>query len=273
MFATTKQRSSIGSALNMSRLIFHSVVRKIRQSHRVPLMSIFSSILQTVMFVLAFLLMFDMLGMRGTAIRGDFVLYIMSGIFLFQVHTQSVGAVSGAESSASPMMQHAPMNTIISICAAAISSLYTQVIALSCILLVYYVGIQRFEIHDPIGCLGMVLLAWGSGCAIGLAVYAFKPWAPGFVGIISTVYQRANMLASGKMFVANTLPTTMLAMFDWNPLFHVIDQARGYTFINYMPRNSTLEYPLKITLAFVFIGLIVQYYTNKRVSDSWSARD
>lgn len=273
MFATTKQRSSIGSALNMSRLIFHSVVRKIRQSHRVPLMSIFSSILQTVMFVLAFLLMFDMLGMRGAAIRGDFVLYIMSGIFLFQVHTQSVGAVSGAESSASPMMQHAPMNTIISLCAAAISSLYTQVMALGCILLVYYVGIQRFEIYDPIGCLGMVLLAWGSGCAIGLAVYAFKPWAPGFVGIISTVYQRANMLASGKMFVANTLPTTMLAMFDWNPLFHVIDQARGYTFINYMPRNSTLEYPLKITLAFVFIGLIVQYYTNKRVSDSWSARD
>lgn len=146
MFATTKQRSSIGSALNMSRLIFHSVVRKIRQSHRVPLMSIFSSILQTVMFVLAFLLMFDMLGMRGAAIRGDFVLYIMSGIFLFQVHTQSVGAVSGAESSASPMMQHAPMNTIISLCAAAISSLYTQVMALSCILLVYYVGIQRFEI-------------------------------------------------------------------------------------------------------------------------------
>jgi len=150
MFATTKQRSSIGSALNMSRLIFHSVVRKIRQSHRVPLMSIFSSILQTVMFVLAFLLMFDMLGMRGAAIRGDFVLYIMSGIFLFQVHTQSLGAVSGAESSASPMMQHAPMNTIISICAAAISSLYTQVMALSCILLVYYVGIQSWHYFNCI---------------------------------------------------------------------------------------------------------------------------
>jgi hypothetical protein len=31
---------------------------------------------------------------------------------------------------------------------------------------------------------------------------------------------------------ANTMPYFMLAMFDWNPLFHLIDQARGFTFIN-----------------------------------------
>ncbi len=35
------------------------------------------------------------------------------------------------------------------------------------------------------------------------------------------------MIASGKMFVANMLPTSMLLMLDWNPLFHCIDQARG----------------------------------------------
>lgn len=41
------------------------------------------------------------------------------------------------------------------------------------------------------------------------------------------------MIASGKMFVANTLPNFMLAMFDWNPLLYTIDQARGFAFINY----------------------------------------
>jgi ABC-type polysaccharide/polyol phosphate export permease len=73
----------------------------------------------------------------------------------------------------------------------------------------------------------MYLLAWGSGCAIGLIFMALKPWAPDVVTIVQLVYVRANMIASGKMFVANTLPGFMLAMFDWNPLFHIIDQTRG----------------------------------------------
>jgi ABC-type polysaccharide/polyol phosphate export permease len=45
--------------------------------------------------------------------------------------------------------------------------------------------------------------------------------------VFSSICQRANMIASGKMFVANALPGFMLAMFGWNPLFHCIDQARG----------------------------------------------
>ena len=74
------------------------------------------------------------------------------------------------------------------------------------------------------------------------------------------------------MILANTLPPTMLALFDWNPLFHIIDQARGFAFINYNPRNSNLDYPITLTIVFFVLGLIIQYYTNKRVSASWFAR-
>jgi hypothetical protein len=72
----------------------------------------------------------------------------------------------------------------------------------------------------------MFLLAWASGCAIGILLYGLMPWAPSFISLLSTIYQRANMIFSGKMMLGNTLPATMLVMFDWNPLFHIIDQAR-----------------------------------------------
>ena len=62
--------------------------------------------------------------------------------------------------------------------------------------------------------LGMLLLSWASGVAIGMVLLALKPWMPAVVGIFTQVYSRANMIASGKMFVANTLPSFMLAMFD-----------------------------------------------------------
>jgi hypothetical protein len=44
-------------------------------------MSLLMEMLQAVVFTMAFLLMFQFLRMRGAKLRGDFVLYIMSGIF------------------------------------------------------------------------------------------------------------------------------------------------------------------------------------------------
>lgn len=272
MFHVRKPQSGLGNALNLMRIIYHATVRHVRKSQRTPIMSLIMNMMQTLMFVLVFLIMFQILGMRGSALRGDFVLYVMSGIFLYMVHTQAVAAVSGAEGPTSPMMQHAPMNTVVAISSAALSSLYTQFFSMTVILGVYYIGFNAFVVHDPIGAIAMIMLAWLSGCAIGLVVMALKPWSPAFVGILSTIYQRANMIASGKMFVANTLPSSKLVLFDWNPLFHVIDQARGFTFVNYNPRNSDPYYAAEVAVAFLMIGLVGEYYTRKRASSSWSAK-
>lgn len=272
MFRSHKTQSSAGFALNIALQIFHGTVRNVRQKHRSPILSLVFEMMQSAMFVLAFFLFFQVLGLRGSAIRGDFVIYIMTGIFLFLTHTKAVGAVGGAEGSTAPMMQHAPMNTAITISSAALSSLYLQTLSMLTILLVYYVIFSPFVIDDPIGAFLMFLLAWFTGCAIGLLMFAIKPWAPTFTNILKMLYQRANMIASGKMFVANTLPSFMLAMFDWNPLFHTIDQARGFAFANYNPHNSSITYPIYVGIALVSLGLIGEYYTRKRASLSWAAK-
>ena len=151
-------------------------------------------------------------------------------------------------------------------------ALYVQVLSLFVILFVYHVAFVPLEIEQPIAAFGMLLIAWFTGCALGMVLLALKPWFPTFVSIFSMVYQRANMIASGKMFVANTLPSFMLAMFDWNPLFHAIDQARGYAFINYNPRYSNWEYPMWVGLVLLMIGLMGEFYTRKHASLSWDAR-
>ena len=209
-----KPQTPIGIALNIAELIYHSVVRSVRKTHNNAFLAIAMNMLQTVVFVLAFYVMFSLLGLRGAAIRGDFLIYIMSGVFLFMTHTKTLSAVVGSEGPASPMMQHAPMNTVISITSAALGALYIQVLSLCLILFVYHVAFTPFEIDDPIGAFAMLLVAWFTGGALGLVLLALKPWFPTFVSIFTTVYQRANMIASGKMFVANTLPSYMLAMFD-----------------------------------------------------------
>jgi len=270
--STRKPKGGLSSALSMAELIYHSVVRSVRKQHNNAFVAIAINVLQTVMFVAAFYFMFSVLGLRSAALRGDFLIYIMSGIFLYLTHIKALGAVMGAEGPASPMMQHAPMNTIIAIVSAAVGALYIQVLSLFLVLFAYHVAWTPVHIEQPMEAFGMVVLAWFAGCALGLLFLAVKPWAPALVGILAMVYQRANMIASGKMFVANTLPSFMLAMFDWNPLFHVIDQARGFAFINYNPRYSNWEYALWIGAVFIMIGLMGEFYTRRHASLSWEAR-
>ncbi|MCE8538967.1 ABC transporter permease [Ruegeria pomeroyi] len=272
MFRYRQHKSMISGAITMAELIFHNVVRSVRQGHSNAYAALGKNMMQVLVFVMVFYLMFSMLGLRGSAIRGDFLLYILSGIFLFMVHIKTVGAVAGAEGPNSAMMKHAPMNTIIAILSAAIGSLYTQVLTLLLILFGYHVAFKPVEIADPAGAFGMLMLSWFTGFAVGLVFLSIKPWAPMLVGVMTTLYQRANMIASGKMFVANTLPGYMLAMFDWNPLFHAIDQCRGFVFRNYFPHNSDWHYSLWLGIILIMIGLMGEFYTRRHVSASWYAR-
>ena len=272
MFKTARPRSSLHSAILILELIYHSTVRSIRKGHGNAVVALVLNIMTAIIMVMAFYVMFSVLGIRGAKLRGDFLLFMMSGIFLYLTHIKALGAVVGAEGPSSPMMQHAPMNTIISISSAAIGALYIQVLSLFVILFVYHVAFTPITIYQPIPAFGMVLLAWFTGVAVGLVLLAIKPWFPTFVSIFMTVYQRANMIASGKMFVVNSLPPFMFKMFAWNPLFHNIDQARGYVFINYFPHKTSLTYPLYVGLGLLVIGLMGEFYTRQYASRSWDAR-
>ncbi len=270
-FRQNHQRTTVGIILSLAELTYVATVRKVRQSHANALIALLLNMLQSVLFILAFYFMFTVLGTRGMAVRGDFVIYLLTGIFLYLTHIKAMGAVLGAEGPASPMMQHAPMNTIVAIASSAFASLYIQILSLFFILVGVHVILNPVVIENWSGVIAMFILSWASGCAIGLVLLALKPWMPEVVSIIQTVYSRANMIASGKMFVVNTLPGFMLPWFSWNPLFHLIDQARGFAFNNYFPNHTNWEYPIYFTLAFIMLGLMGDFYTRKHVSASWMA--
>ncbi|WP_380056070.1 ABC transporter permease [Falsihalocynthiibacter sp. SS001] len=267
----THKQGGLYSAFTLLELIYHATVREVRKTHGNAIIGLLLNMMQTVVLVLVFYLMFSVLGLRGTAVRGDFLLYIMSGIFLFLTHTKAMGAVVGSAGPTSPMMLHAPMNTIVAIASSALSSLYIQVLSMTVVLFLYHTAFTPVVINQPVGAFAMLLLSWATGVAVGMVFLALKPWFPGFVALASTIYARANMIASGKMFLAKTLPGWMLSMFDWNPLFHTIDQARGFVFINYVATVSSISYPVKVTIALTMIGLMGEFYTRRHASLSWSA--
>lgn len=260
------------AAFTLAELIFHAAVRVIRKGHGNAILGLGVNIVQTLMLVAVFYGVFLLVGMGPRGIRGDYLLYVMTGIFLFMCHVKAMTAVVQSEGPTSPMMKHAPMNTYVAIGAAALSTLYIQILSMVVVLFLYHAIWTPIVVHDAFGALLMLLLAWFSGVALGLIFLALKPWAPNLVQILSGFYARANMFASGKMFVANLLPGYLLPYFDWNPLFHIIDQARGFTFLNYTPHYTSVEYAVWVTLGALLVGLMGEAYTRKSASLSWGAR-
>lgn len=259
-----------GAATATLALIYHVTVYNIRKRNRNPIMGIIVDIARSVVLIVGFLLMYWMIGVRQSPVRGDFGLYVMSGIFLYITNITAVGAVAGAGGASSALLKHEPITTAVLITSAALAALYRSVFAAMVIAGAYYLY-QPYVIDKPLGAMAMLLLAWFSGCAVGMLFLSLRPWNPSLVEILTQIYSRANMIASGKMFLANALPPFVLVFFDWNPLFHIIDQARGYTFINYTPHNSSLTYPIVVTLSLLMVGLMAEFVTRRSVSLSWSA--
>jgi len=274
MFNQQRSTTHRQTALANLTLIYNAAVRGARLSHRSPVIALFLSILQSILMIVVFYYFMTWTGLRnlGGGIRGPFLLYLITGIKLFMLHNKAIQSTMNSESSISALTLHAPMNVIIAICSSALSLLYMQVLTMLVIMFLYHSLYEPLTIYDPVAMFGMFLLAWFSGIAIGMIFKAAKPWFPRAVGMISSFYRRANMLTSGKMLLGNTIPASMLPFFQWNPLFHSIDQARGFAFINYNPFNSSISYAVYFSCTVITLGLISEFYTGKHVSASWSAK-
>lgn len=272
VFYFDRNKSLLGGAFTTGELIFHAVVRQVRSQHSNAALAILINIFQVLALVMVFYMIMSFMGPRVAKIRGEFLLYLLSGVFLYITHIRAVGTISGVGAGNNPMMLHSPMNMMVMLLAAAFGSLYTQMVTIIVILFVYSVGVGPLEIQNPGGAFGMLMLAWFTGCAVGVVFMALKPWFPTTAKILNTIYTRLNMIFSGKMFVANALGGTMLAMFAWNPLFHIVDQCRGFVFKNYYPRNTNWEYAVWVGLALLLIGLMGIFFTRQHVSQSWDAR-
>lgn len=271
MFQVRVNRSQASSLFATLAVTYHSIVRSARSGHRNAILALVFNMVQGVTLVAVFYLFFILLGLRSSPIRGDMLLFVMTGVFVFLTHIKSVKSCFGAGNPTNAMLLHGPMNALVSVMASAVGTLYQQILTVIVIFTIYHCVINPLVIHDPIAAMGLFLLAWFSGCAVGLFFGGLQPWFPKLSGIIMTLYRRAQMIASGKMVVVNTLPAFMLPYFDWNPLFHIIDQIRGAVFLHYNPHVTSVEYPIYVSLVLIVLGLMGLYFARLHVSVSWQA--
>ena len=248
-------------------LIYQSVVREVRTQSGNATFGILKEVGQIGMFMGMFYMFFTFMG-RTTAIRGDFMMFLLTGIILMLTHMKAIGSVRMASNATSQIMLHAPMTVILSILANAFAGLYLQLVAVILVVTVLWVFGMDLHVHNPGGLFVPVFFAWASGIGVGMIFMMVTPLAPSFMKAFTTMYMRAQMITSGKFMPAAYMPASLIGFFDWNPLFHCIDQARLATFVNYSKEVSSMSYAIWFTAVTILIGLMGEFWARHNFSKS-----
>lgn len=273
MHSQDSPRTLLDAASATLELIYHCTVREVRKSSGSASLGLVIVLAQNVAMILVFYLIYTMIGgLRAVAIRGDFAVYLVTGIFFLMTHNRTLSSVMSSANATSALMQHAPMTPVVSVAAAALSVLYEQIMTGLIIYAAVHYWNGQFPVHQPLDVVVPFLLCWTTGIAVGLIFKGLAPFAPRLVKMLARIYRIANMFTSGKLVPANYMGAQLLGWFTWNPLLHCIDQARGAAFVNYFPRYTNLVYPFWFTVSFVLLGLMIDHWLRRNMSASWSKR-
>lgn len=267
MTTASPSKSMFIGTLGFFELIFHSIVREVRTQSGTATLGIFKEVAQIVIFMGMFYVFFTFLG-RTTAIRGDFMMFLLTGIVLMLTHMKAISSVRSASNATSAIMQHAPMTVILSILSHAFAGLYLQFVAVVIVVLALWIFGMDLTVENPSGLALPVFFSWASGIAVGMIFLMVSPLAPSFFRTFSQLYMRAQMFTSGKFMPAAYMPSALIGFFDWNPLFHCIDQARLATFVNYNKEVSSMSYPMWFTAVALLLGLMGELWARQNLSKS-----
>lgn len=259
------RQGPLTQAYAFGSLVYSLVVRDLRTEHKNAALGILFSVAQPVFMGLFFYGFMYLIGSRGGQIRGDGLTYVVIGFVMFFTHIRTVSAVSMALRA--DMMNHQRLSPFLLICVKAISSFYKNVFALLIMLVLNYLLRDVYEMDDPLLFISAVFWCWMGGVAAGtifLALGRYFSWG----NLVNTTYIRIMFFTSGKFFVANKLSGDLRPFFDWNPLFHLMDQGRDAIFINYTARTTNMTYPILIILGMLVVGFLAEHHVRRHFNMS-----
>ena len=267
--ATGKTQREVKQSLLVSlqaflSLVYALTVRDLRVQQRNAALGILFAIATPIVTCLVFYVIIRLLKQSSaTPIRGDDLTYLLSGFMVFFLHTATVGGVAGAIMPS--MMPHQRATPFLFVCVKAFASLYTHMAAFAVILLFNYLIRGVWEMDHALLAIFTVLTAWLYGIGLGMILLALQRYVS-WANLVKIAYMRIMFFTSGKFFVGNTAP--MREMYDWNPLFHIIDQMRSAVFLNYTAKTTSLSYAWTWVFIVLVLGFLCESYVRRNYSMS-----
>ncbi len=204
--------------------------------------------------------MFSLIG-RSSLSGVPVALFLISGILPFKFFAKLLPQLAQAVAANKSLFAYRQVTAIDPIITRLIIETVTFVVVYTVILL--FMAWMGFEVwpDDLLALLGISALLIVIGAGVGLIMCsAVAHWED--AGKILAMAMMPMFFISGIFFCATMIPSQYWYLFEWNPIFHVLELSRDAMFASYTTPVGSWQYVGLWALASISIGLML-YQVNR----------
>ncbi len=204
--------------------------------------------------------MFSLIG-RSSLSGVPVALFILSGLLPFKFFSKLLPQLAQAVAANKSLFAYRQVTAIDPIITRIIIEAVTFLVVYTVILFVMaWMGFEVWP-DDILALLGISALLLVLGSGIGLIMCsAVAHWED--TGKILAMIMTPMFFISGIFFCATMIPSQYWYLFDWNPIFHVIELSRDAMFVSYTTPIGSWQYVGLWALVSISIGLML-YQVNR----------
>ncbi len=246
-----------------ARVVFSLILREARVRHGRARFGYAWAIVEPAALIVFLTMLFSQF--RTSALTTiDFATFFATGVLPFQMFRSTSQYVSTAIESNGPLFNYLPVKPIDAVIARSILEVCTLMVVM---VLVY--GFQVIVLDAPMprdvaGMALMILLIWMLALGIGLCLAVGRRHFASLPKVYGVVMGTSFFL-SCIFYSLNAVPSNAREYLVWNPLVHLVEGFRGYYLGGYRTPDVDLVYLFIWGFSLIFIGLLVEPMTKKKI--------
>lgn len=211
-------------------------------------------------------IIFSLIG-RSSISGVPVALLMISGIMPFKFFSKLLPQLASSVQSNKALFTYRQVSILDPLFTRLIIEVVTYIVVFCIILAVMAwlginVGMQDFLAFCMIN---ILLICLGLGLGISLCV-ATAYWQD--TSKLVAMVMMPMFMISGIFFTATMVPQNFIYLFDWNPIFHIIELIRQSMFVSYTSPVGDLQYVALCALVANAIGLMLYQVSRQRFISS-----
>lgn len=207
------------------------------------------------------------LALRKPSLGESFALYYASGFLPFTAYMDLSRKIAFALNFSKALLRYPRVTFMDAIIARLVLNSLTQ-IAIGALVLACVIPLSQSHVHIDIP---LVVLSYAMAISLAAGVGVFNCylfWRLPSWERIWGIITRPLFIASAIFFNFEDVPESIQAYLWFNPLVHVVGQAREGIFVTYAPSYISLVYVFGLSAALGVFGLLMLWSKNKEMLNS-----
>ncbi|MBQ0730939.1 MAG: ABC transporter permease [Oleispira antarctica] len=255
-------RTSRTSLQIMLDTIFALMMRELKTRFGAKKLGYFWAIIEPAAQASIMALIFSLMG-RNSLSGVPVALFMISGIMPFKLFSKLLTQLSSSVQANKALFTYRQVSILDPLITRLIIEVATYIVVLCIILSVMAWMGFNIEMQDFLAFLMVNLLLISLALGLGISLCVASVYWEDTNKIVGMIMM-PMFLISGIFFTATMIPQKYLYLFDWNPIFHIIELTRQAMFVSYTSPVGDWQYVAFCALVANAAGLMLYQVSRQR---------